>query len=99
MVSLQEMINSRTNEENERNFLALQQIVLQVSLYGDDTTSGALYKYYTAIISSAQAEGTPLDKKQHQDYQKHVLNGMHAHLGLGPLPSFEIFKHTGIRYN
>jgi hypothetical protein len=87
MLSLQEMVNSQTNPEH---FVALQRAVLQVSLYGDDATSGALNDYYAAIIASAQQAGEPLNKQQHQDYQKRILNSMRTHLGLAPLPFFEI---------
>ncbi|MDZ4729927.1 MAG: hypothetical protein SH820_08310 [Xanthomonadales bacterium] len=87
MLSLQEMINSQTNAEH---FLALQRAVLQVAIYGDNATSVALNEYYTAIFSSTQPGGTPLKKEKHQVYQKRVLNGMRAHLGLQPLPLFEI---------
>lgn len=86
VVCLQQMINTQKNED----FFGLQRAVLQVSIYGDDCTSVALNEYYTAIIESAQPDGNPLTKVEHQRHQKKVLNGMRASLGLKPLDSFEI---------
>lgn len=86
MLSLQKMINTQKSED----FLELQRSVLQVSIYGDNSTSVALNEYYAAIIASAQHGGTPLVKNQHQHYQQRILNGMRASLDLHPLPSFEV---------
>ncbi len=86
VLCLQQMINTQRNED----FFGLQRAVLQVSIYGDDCTSVALNKYFTAIIASAQPGGNPLTKVQHQHHQKRVLNGMRTSFGLKPLDSFEI---------
>jgi hypothetical protein len=86
MLCLQQMINTNKNED----FFGLQRAVLQVSIYGDDSTSSALNEYYTAIIASAQHGGTPLEKTRHQYHQNRILNGMRASLDLQPLPAFEI---------
>jgi len=86
MLCLQQIMNTQKNED----FYGLQRAVLQVSIYGDDSTSSALNEYYTAIIASAQPGGSPLQKSQHQYHQTQILNGMRESLGLQPLPSFEI---------
>lgn len=86
MLHLQQIINTNKNED----FFGFQQAVLQVSIYGDDSTASALNEYYTAIIASAQPGGLPLGKNQHQYHQNRILNGMRANLNLKPLPTFEI---------
>jgi hypothetical protein len=86
MLCLQQMLNTNKNED----FFGLQRAVLQVSIYGDDSTSSALNEYYTAIIASTQPGSTPLGRSQHQYHHNRILNGMRASLGLQPLPAFEI---------
>jgi hypothetical protein len=88
MVSLQKMVNTQSND----NFLELQQAVIQVSIYGDDSTSVALNEYYSAIVKSSQPGGTALVKEQHQSHQQKILNGMRANLKLRPLSEFEIIS-------
>jgi hypothetical protein len=87
IISLQQIINSQTSTED---FLTLQRSVLQVSIYGDNATSKSTNDYYNAIILSTQPGSVPLTKNDHQNYQKQILNGMRSHLGLEPLPHFEI---------
>lgn len=86
MLCLQQIINT----QKEEDFLDLQRAVLQVSIYGDDSTSLALNEYYTALIASTWAGGSPVRKEQHQCYHNRIINGMRNSLGLQPLPSFEI---------
>lgn len=87
MLSLQKIMNTLKNDD----FFELQRAVLQVSIYGDDSTASALNDYYVALIASAQSS-SPLQGDQHKYHQKQILDGMRKSLGLKPLPSFEIFS-------
>lgn len=86
MLSLQEMVNTRSNEQ----FIALQQVALKVAIFGDDKTSKAFNKYYRDVIKSGQNVRKPLTPEEHKNHQVLVLNGMREQLGMRPLDDFEI---------
>lgn len=86
MVSLQNMINSPTNEA----FNEMQKSVIKLSIYGDNKSSISLNNYYRELINSSNGARGPLTQAEHQQFQKEIVNGMRSNLGLEPFENFEI---------
>lgn len=86
MNSLQIMINKQDND----SFVEMQKSVIKLSIYGDNTTSLALNKYYTELINSSLQLRKPLTKEEHQRFQTKIINGMRENLGLESFEKFEI---------
>lgn len=86
MEALQEIINTTNDEE----FKKLQKSVLKISIYGDNSSSVSLNRYFQELIRFSRGQRIPLSQEEHRLFQKEILNGMRQHLGLKPFESFEI---------
>lgn len=74
-------IQAMMNESNENNFNVFQSAVNDVLLFAGKNTANKVSNYYHNIVN-LQNKGTGLNAKQHQQYQKDIINSMRKDLGI-----------------
>lgn len=91
--SLQTFQNS-SNPDSE--FVNFQDSVNQICLYGDDTTSLCVKKYFDTIVRAAQTN-TPVSGQEHSSHQTDIMNAMRKSLGLKAFESFSLVSFNPTR--
>lgn len=86
IISLQNMINHQGTQE----FKELQKAAIKLSIYGDNSSSKSMNKYYNEVTKIGQNLRTPLTKEEHKQFQLEIINGMRNNLGLDKFDNFEI---------
>ncbi|WP_321437279.1 hypothetical protein [uncultured Bacteroides sp.] len=89
LLVLQKGINEMTNE----NFLELQNINLEIALYGDDKTSKLANQYYTTLVNQSN-NNIPMDPESHKEFQSKIFNAMRKHLKLDTYEEFYIIGYN-----